>query len=66
MRRLQCYSTIGKTRILSDSLLVLLTVLQSSFEDSPSSSDYTWRVCCRLNTARLFHNFFAALTRLNK
>lgn len=66
MRLLQRYSTIGETRILRDSLLVLLTVLQSSFEANPPSSDYTWRVCCRLNTARLFHDFFAALTRLNK
>ncbi len=36
----QCHLNIGETYVLGDSPLVLLTVLQSSFEPDPPSSDY--------------------------
>lgn len=47
-RLTQYHLNVGETYILSDSPLVLLTALQSSFEPDPSSSDYVLRPAPRL------------------
>jgi purine nucleosidase len=45
---------IGKTYIVGDSPLVLLTALQSSFEADPSSSQYVLRPCPLINDQGLY------------
>jgi inosine-uridine nucleoside N-ribohydrolase len=49
MTRIQRFVNIGETYILGDSPLVLLTVLQSSFEADPSSSEYVIKTAPTIN-----------------